>query len=54
MWIDPIRDVNLKVAADEGDGQSLVVTYSKVKVNVPISAADLTFETNGKTTYNNH
>jgi len=53
MWIDPIRDVNLKIVADEGDGHSLVVTYSKVKVNVPLSAADLTFKTNGKTTYTN-
>ena len=42
----PIRDVNLRVVADEGDGQSLLLTYSRVKVNVPLSAADLTFETN--------
>ncbi|HUA98005.1 MAG TPA: outer membrane lipoprotein-sorting protein [Terracidiphilus sp.] len=53
MWIDPVRDVNLKMVFDEGDGQSLVLTYSKIKVNIPVSREDLTFKTNGKTTYSN-
>ncbi|MGH9606378.1 MAG: LolA family protein [Terracidiphilus sp.] len=51
LWIDPTRDVNLKQVLDEGDGQSLEFTYSNIKVNVPVSGADLTLKTNKSTTY---
>ena len=53
VWIDPVRDVDLKQVFDEGDGASLVWTYSDIQVNKPVSAAEFAFKTNNKTTYTN-
>ena len=53
VWIDPVRDVNLKQVFDEGDGMSLVCTYSDIQVNKPVSAEHFTLKTDRKTTYTN-
>jgi hypothetical protein len=36
IWMDSARAVSLKDVFDEGDGQSLVCTYSDIKVNQPL------------------
>ncbi len=49
IWIDPTRDVSLKQYADEGQGMSRTVNYSRIELNHPIPASRFTFKTNKST-----
>lgn len=51
IWIDPVRDVNLKQVFDEGQGMSKTVTYSNIQVNRSIRSSDFTFKTNKSTQF---
>jgi outer membrane lipoprotein-sorting protein len=53
LWIDPVRDVNLKQVFDEGQGMSKTVTYSHIEVNHSIRSPDFTFKTNKNTQFSN-
>lgn len=53
VWIDPVRDVSLKMIMDEGQGMSRTSTFSNIQVNRPIPADNFTFKTDKKTTFSN-
>ena len=53
IWIDPVRDVNLRQVFDEGQGMSRVCTYSHIEMNRPISSSVFSFKTNKQTQFIN-
>jgi len=53
IWIDPVRDVNLKQVFDEGQGMSRVCTYSHIEMNRSIPSSVFKFKTNKQTQFIN-
>lgn len=44
VWMDTARAVSLKVIFDEGQGQSLVCSYSDIKINQPLPKGAFSFD----------